>query len=183
MISSKTPRKKTLEDYGYLPGKESGVYYSNQRILSTFPLISLNELSNQPHNSLIKCFASKKKEYKRAFNLLSEQETIIYSAETHEYFLELLRSFLKIQGGEMDAAIKEAREMGRKLDEFIFSHMRPEDRMLGLTPRERVAGLRPEERVAGLRPEERVAGLRPDKVLSMFKPDEIKSYLGKVNQE
>jgi len=60
IISSKTPRESTLREFAYFPAEKSGVYHSKNTFLENIPLILLNELSNEPHNVWIKCFASKK---------------------------------------------------------------------------------------------------------------------------
>ena len=64
----------------------------------------------------------------------------------------------------MNPKIEEAREMGRMLDEFIFSNMRPKDRVFGLTPKEALSAFKPEE------------------VLSTFKPQQIESYLKSIKK-
>ncbi len=66
LLSSRTPRKIFLETFGYAEKEKQGVYYSNHSMLDVMPIISLNELPDQPYNRFIKCFASRKKEKQQA---------------------------------------------------------------------------------------------------------------------
>jgi hypothetical protein len=61
LLSAKTPWAETLEYLGYSQTEFAGVYRSQAPILDQVLLLSLNDLSNEPHNAWIKCFASKKK--------------------------------------------------------------------------------------------------------------------------
>jgi hypothetical protein len=62
LVSSKTPRKSTLQRFQYHKTNYPGVFKSKGPICGLFPIISLNDLSNTPHNILFKLFASKKRE-------------------------------------------------------------------------------------------------------------------------
>ncbi|KPA11698.1 hypothetical protein MHK_008097 [Candidatus Magnetomorum sp. HK-1] len=62
LVASKTPRKSTLQRFQYRGTRYSGVFKSKCPICELFPIISLNDLSDAPHNILFKLFASKKKE-------------------------------------------------------------------------------------------------------------------------
>ena len=64
LLSAKTPNEATLKKFAYYPWKKPGVYHSKNTFLEDILLILLNELSDEPHNAWIKCFASKKKEKK-----------------------------------------------------------------------------------------------------------------------
>lgn len=61
IISAKQPQPETLTKWGYIGTEYSGVYKSQNPLLITIPLLSLNELSDEPHNAFIKCFASQQK--------------------------------------------------------------------------------------------------------------------------
>ena len=61
LVSSKTPRKLTLKRFQYHKSRYAGVFQSMEPICGLFPIISLNDLSDAPHNILFKLFASKKK--------------------------------------------------------------------------------------------------------------------------
>jgi len=66
IILSKTPSIKTLDLFGYQPSKYKGVYKTNHEGWSLITVISLNDLSDKPHNAYIKIFASKKREKNKA---------------------------------------------------------------------------------------------------------------------
>jgi hypothetical protein len=72
LISSKTPQKRTLERFRYHKGKYPGVYQSTCCICRLFPLISLNDLSDAPHNIMFKLFASKRNSYTQAIEKLKK---------------------------------------------------------------------------------------------------------------
>ena len=70
LLSAKTPKATTLQQFGYKATQYAGVYHSTMPTLSYIQLIILNELSNEVHNAWIKCFASRLPEKKKAFNQL-----------------------------------------------------------------------------------------------------------------
>jgi len=47
-----------LETFGYAKKEKQGVYYSNHSMLDVMPIISLNELPDQPHNLCLQTFSS-----------------------------------------------------------------------------------------------------------------------------
>jgi hypothetical protein len=61
LLSAKKPEAKTLTSLGYEATEYPGVYRTQYPIIKNVLLLSLNELSNEPHNLWIKCFASRKK--------------------------------------------------------------------------------------------------------------------------
>jgi hypothetical protein len=61
ILSAKTPQPKALKRLDYFKTRTVGVYRSKEPISAPVLLLSLNDLSNEPHNAWIKCFASKKK--------------------------------------------------------------------------------------------------------------------------
>ena len=71
-IYAKSPSDDTLKKYGYRKTKFSGVYKSNSPVCCLFTLISLNDLSDAPHNILCKLFASKTKEHLKAQEKVNE---------------------------------------------------------------------------------------------------------------
>ena len=71
LVSAKTPGTDVLARYGFEPTERSGVYASEMPIVGTMQVILLNELDDQPHNAVLKCFASRKQEKAKAFETMS----------------------------------------------------------------------------------------------------------------
>jgi hypothetical protein len=67
LLVSKTPRRATLAEFEYEPTEYAGVYKSQNRAFRYVTLIVLNDLSDEPHNMFVKCFASREKEQRKAF--------------------------------------------------------------------------------------------------------------------
>ncbi|MBF0451611.1 MAG: hypothetical protein HQK75_12970, partial [Candidatus Magnetomorum sp.] len=76
IVSSKTPRNPILKDYGYFQSDVNGVYKSNIRAFSHFPLLVLNELADTFNNALIKSFASHKTEREKAEKFFQDKHFI-----------------------------------------------------------------------------------------------------------
>jgi len=71
IVSAKQPQARRLSQWGYVKTELKGVYHNPDNwLLPKIALLSLNELSNEPHNAWIKCFASRKIEKKRALQIL-----------------------------------------------------------------------------------------------------------------
>jgi len=105
LICSQTPRKTTLQKYGYEPGDFEGVYTSHYPLCELFPLISLNDLSDEPHNVMFKLFASKKKEHIKAQKKIkSEEIKEKLTSETVSFITNLFNVLLTNKEGseEMD---------------------------------------------------------------------------------
>jgi hypothetical protein len=71
LVSSKTPNTDILTRYKFEPTQKNGVYVSKMPIFGDMQVILLNELSDKPHNAVLKCFASRKKEKDKAFSTMS----------------------------------------------------------------------------------------------------------------
>ncbi len=72
LLCSKTPRRKTLRKFGYRETKYCGVYKSDHAVISRADLLVLNELSDEPHNAPLKCFASRRSEIQKAYRVVNE---------------------------------------------------------------------------------------------------------------
>ena len=65
IVLSKTPSQSTLDLFGYKPTNCPGVFKTDHEGWSLITVISLNDLTDKPHNAYIKIFASKKREKKK----------------------------------------------------------------------------------------------------------------------
>jgi len=66
IVLSKTPSQSTLDLFGYTSTNCPGVFKTDHEGWSLITVISLNDLTDKPHNAYIKIFASKKREKKKA---------------------------------------------------------------------------------------------------------------------
>ncbi len=181
LLSSRQPNGRFLETFGYQTSEWTGVYTSQNPMLSRLPILSLNTLSAAEHNAYIKCFASRKKEKQRAFNALQTEQQSTWSPNIYWLLLNLWRHWFKPQEGESDMTIQlspeDMKEMADMWGDSLLAILPPEKLLTRLTPEERLAGLDPEERLAGLDPEERLAGLTPEDLAK------IEAYLLQQKQQ
>jgi len=176
ILSAKTPWTETLERLGYSHTPFAGVYRSKTPVFEKVLLLSLNDLSNEPHNAWIKCFASKKKVKQQAIEQLKTLDLISLTEEL-TWFIGGLKKIWSIfsKGGskmKMKYTPEEVTEFGKDLGDVFLASLTPQEKLAGLTPQERVAGLKPSEMLAGLKPSERLAGLKPSEMLAGLKPSE-----------
>jgi hypothetical protein len=176
ILSAKTPQTDTLEKLDYFETQYAGVYRSKALISEQILLLSLNDLSNDPHNAWIKCFSSKKKAKEQALKRLKSLGLIFLNDEI-TYFIGGLKEIMSIfsKGGttmKMNFTPEQVTEFGKALGDVWLAKLTPQERIAGLKPSERIAGLKPSERLAGLKPAERLAGLKPSERLTGLKPSE-----------
>ncbi|HEW98635.1 MAG: hypothetical protein DRR16_09100 [Candidatus Parabeggiatoa sp. nov. 3] len=178
ILSAQTPQARTLERFGYSKTEQAGVYRSNNEVCDGILLLSVNDLSKEPHNVWIKCFASKKKVKEQAVQQLKSLDMISITEEVTWLIggLKKIWSILSKGGSKMKMTFtpEEVTEFGRDLGDVWLARLNPSERLAGLTPQERVAGLKPSERVAGLKPSEMLASL---------KPAEIEDYLKQLKKQ
>ena len=178
LLSSMSPSKKTLTGLGFEPTDKKGVYRCDDPIKGRITILSLNDLAREPHNALVKCFASKPKEQEAAFAMLRETGMMLISPELL-WLLEGLEVTLVEKGGlkmpetaTSEITAEYLMDIGKTIyernlpllpvemllsyvpAERILSHLKPEERIAGLHPAEILGGFKPEERVAGLQPED-----------------------------
>jgi hypothetical protein len=148
LLSARKPQKSTLKKLGYRITQYQGVYHSHFRILKKVILLSLNELSNEPHNAYIKCFASHRQEKAMAFNVLENQAYSSLTTKLINFIDGLKGIWFTLPKGE-DMNLELTPEMitawGEKWGESYLHRLKPEQRLAGLNPEQRLAGLKPEE--------------------------------------
>ncbi len=176
IIGSKHPNGRFMQEFGYQPTKWAGVYHSQQPILKSLPLISLNKLGNAENNAFIKCFASRKKEKLHAFDTLHDENSTNLSSKLRWYVANLWRHWFNPEEGESDMNIQVSQKnfekmidmwgdqllatmppediLSRYTPEYILSRYTPEDILSRYTPEDRLAGLAPQDRLAGLTSED-----------------------------
>jgi hypothetical protein len=144
LMSAKTPRAGTLTKFGYVRTKHKGIYCSKYLLFKKILFIDLNELSNEPHNAWVKCFASQKREKQKAFVQLKTGLTGM--TLSLECFLTGLWKCWFNDTGETDMSIaltpEDVTKIGKMWGKSYLSLLTPEERLAGLKPEERLAGLK-----------------------------------------
>ncbi len=201
LISSRKPRKKTLELFQFEATMQAGIYICKNILADRLTLISLNELESEPHNAAIQFFASHHKSRMQALATLRGEGFENVPTDLLSLLINVvdLKSEQKVT--EMFATIKSddpiyksdawfdllvaampPHELAKRvhLPEFL-EYLAADERLnkpymkhvlAGMNLEQRLAGLEPEERLAGLEPEERLAGLGPEERLAGLGPEE-----------
>ncbi len=166
LVCSKSPNPKRLAALGYVASGAPGVYHNTSILGQRINLISLNELTDEPHNLAFKLFASKNKVRIRSLKKL--QNGPILSEETH-YFLNTLR--LQWQKGEplmMTMTEEEILAFGKTIEKDILRRASYQDRLEGIPAmevlrvypaRELLNGIPLSERLEGIPASERLEGI------------------------
>lgn len=71
LVSAKTPGTTILAHHGFEPTAQKGVYISKVPFIGVMRVILLNELADEPHNAVLKCFASRRHEKSKAFETMN----------------------------------------------------------------------------------------------------------------
>jgi hypothetical protein len=183
LLLAKQPQSETWAKFGYEATAQAGVYGCSHWLLNTIPILSLNELPNEPHNAWVKCFATHRAEKRKAFQLLKQLDWAGFTADLEWFLAGLWRYWFNPTTGDdmslenVELTAEQITEMGKFWGSIYLSKLSAEERLAGLSTEDRLIGLKPEERLIGLKPEERLIGLKPEDVLSRFKLEEIEAYL------
>jgi hypothetical protein len=193
LLSAKKTQSDTLTSLGYQPTKYAGVYRSQIPLFKKVLLLSLNELSNEPHNLWLKCFASRKLVKKQAFQQLKQlkQLGVVSIANELQWFINGLMQIWFGKGEKqmnIQLTPEDVSELGKQMGDIWFanltvdelldrlgreevlSHIKLADRLAGLEPKEVLSHFKPVDRLAGLEPKEVFPHFKPKEVLSHFKP-------------
>ncbi len=155
LISSKTPEKATLDEFGYFSETQPGVWQSSHSLMRHIPLISLNDLPDRPHNAFVKLFATKGKQRIAAMREFREGRVALTESLT-AYVRKFLRILEKLKGdGNMeDMDLELSRGEIMEMVQFMRTVLTTEELMEGISPEKRLEGIPPEQRLEGLTMEE-----------------------------
>jgi len=175
LLSARKPHSNTLTSLGYQLADYSGVYRTQTPIFRNVLLLSLNELSNEPHNLWIKCFASRMAVKKQALDQLKALGLVSIASELTWFISGLMELWFGTAIGEEQMSIEitpeDVSELGKQMGDIwlagltvddvlsrfgqdeLLSHIKPVDRMAGLEPKEVLPYFKPVDRLAGLEPE------------------------------
>ncbi len=177
IISAKIPSDKTLDEFGYRRTEKNGVYRSGNALLKKIAILSLNELSNAPHNAFVKCFASRKAQKKSAFDALRHQGLEAFHVRFQWFMEGLWHYWFTVKGINMkptELTPEQVTEFGRIWTETILASLPIE---------EVLARYKPEEILSAFTPEEILSRYKPEEILSAFTPEEIDAYLRKIRKK
>ena len=205
LLSAKKPHSDTLTFLGYQPTEYPGVYRTQYPLARKVFLLSLNELSNEPHNVWIKCFASRKTTKKQALKIIKELGFVSIAGELKWLISGLMELWFGKTLGEPQMTIEftpeEVTEFGKQLGDVwladltvddmlarfetkeVLSHFKPVDRLAGLETVDRLDGLEPKEVLSHFKPADRLAGLDTDDRLAGLEPEEIEDYLKQLKNQ
>ena len=132
MILSKTPVKSSLNRFGYTPTDKPGVYKTKYEGWSLVTLIVLNELSDEPHNAFVKCFASRQPEKQKAFSAIKAIGSSKYSNDLIFAMQGLFNILFKQSKEEMPMEMmspEKVMELGRQCSDLFLSNLSIDERL------------------------------------------------------
>jgi hypothetical protein len=189
LLSARKPQNSTLKKLGYKNTNIPGVYRSQFRLIRKVVLLSLNELSNEPHNAFVKCFASHRQEKQKAFDLLEQSGLLKSLPNPLRWFITGLKGYwFTLKGDDMDIEItaEQAADLGKKWGDAYISGLSVEelldhyDRQKILAqfkPQDILSQFEPQDVLSQFKPQERLAGLKPQEL------DELEDYFKKREQK
>lgn len=127
VLCAKTPQAERLAAFGYEATELPGVYRSQNIYVAHITLLVLNELRDEPHNALVKAFASRQREKAKAFRLLRRFWRL--SAELLLMF-EVLQAIWSLpEGATMNEILTPERviEIGQEWKRILLSDLPPEE--------------------------------------------------------
>jgi hypothetical protein len=171
LVVAQHPLDKNLQEFGYHIIDKKGVYFSKtDRLARRVPLISLNKLSHGPHNTWIRCFASRKKERDMALTLarklLNQQQASqkwsqrLYLAIGYLYIKFFGRSFVDVSNASYTP--EEMQVMNEKWGEGYLQFFSLD------------------ELLAKFDTEEVLSHFDSETILKHLTPEQIEAYLQKI---
>ncbi|KPA09038.1 hypothetical protein MHK_010728 [Candidatus Magnetomorum sp. HK-1] len=180
LVSSKTPRKSTLQRFQYHKTRYSGVYHSQLPLFDLFPIISLNDLSDAPHNILFKLFASKKK--------ASIDATKKLKSDLYDQLPMPLRTFLSdyinrclIEGGKNMDYLNLTQEERMQLRQEWLSKYKASEILAYYSSSEVLSNYSSSEVLSNYTPSEVFSNYSTDQFLAGLSPDQLKALSKAIN--
>ena len=177
-MSAKKPRSSTLTFLGYQPTEYSGVYRTKNAVTRNVLLLSLNELSNEPHNAWIKCFASQKQAKTQALKIIKELGLVSIAGELKWLISGLMELWFGKTLGEQQMTIEftpeDVTEFGKRMGDIWLADLTVDDILARFETKEVLSHFKPEDMLPYVKPED---------VLSHLKPEEIEEYLKQLKNQ
>ncbi len=179
VLSSKTPQSRFLQRHGYQPAEVEGVYRSQTPILAPMPIIALNQLSNQMHNALVKCFASQYRQRESAFDIVRQNWHTI--PQRLWYFMSGLYRTTDMKGDDLMSippmTEDDVLRAGEEFRQIMLKVSTIDERLYGLNPEDIITRLKPEDIITRLSPEDIITRLSPEDIITRLKPEDIAARL------
>ena len=175
LLNSKTTKKDTLDRFSYSPTDESGVHRSGNPMLEAVPLLTLNDLSKEPHNAYVKCFASRMQEKRAAFRILKGRNISPLSMR----LLRLLQGLWKLwfsKGGDFmkqELTPEDVMEMGKMWGDAYLSSLSPEDLVKAVGTEDLVRAVGTEDLVRAVGTEDFVRAVGTKNIVKAIGSEEI----------
>jgi hypothetical protein len=182
LVSSKTPRKSTLQRFQYRNSGYSGVYHSQCSICSLFPIISLNDLSDATHNILFKLFASKKKASIEATKKIKSTLYDQLPEPLKNFLTDYINRCLKAGGTDMDY-LNLTKEERMQLRQEWLSQYSPSEILANYSPSEILANYSPSEVLANYSPSEIISNCSTDQIIAGLSEDQLKALSKRINSK
>ncbi|MBF0201228.1 MAG: hypothetical protein HQK66_07930, partial [Desulfamplus sp.] len=175
---SKTPDQKLRKMAGFRDEIKPGVFKSSHVVIDAVQLISINDLSDEPHNLYIKCFASKKSVRKRSFNNLLNSRKGMLAFDLYFVFAGLFNIFTRKEKGveimqeTSGYTTDEIMNIGKEMYESFLNYCSLDDILKKYKPEDVLSHYKPEELFVNYRPEDVLSHYKPEDVFSHYKPEE-----------
>jgi hypothetical protein len=173
ILSSKTPRKKTLQETGYYTTDIKGIYKSNLPLFSEITLLSLNDLSDEPQNIPLKLFASHRHQMQNAYQAIQENKL----PEMTKKLGWLFRGFWAIILGrgkkkmetDMDELTAEMlEEEGREWGSFWMANLSAEEKLKNVSVEEKLKDVSAKDLIEKLITDDNISDL-PLEIINALK--------------
>jgi hypothetical protein len=123
IICARTPQDDILKQFDFKPTGVPGVYEcEGSRWCDHLRVILLNELSNEPHNAPLKCFASRQSERRKAFKTIQQSGIFKISSSFGQIIAGLWRLRMReaLDNPEMEGVTPEhVIQLGKEWFEFM----------------------------------------------------------------
>lgn len=175
VVSAQKPQPRTRKKWGYNETMHKGVYQNQEGFLKEIPLISINELSDKPHNAFIKCFATHRAEREKAFDILGQEALPLITEPVEMYLIGLWQWFEKGDIMDIELTPQDIMALGQKFGQTYLSTLSLEKRLAGTAPCEVMNRFRLGDRLAGINPTDVITHLKPKpgEILAGLSPNEI----------
>jgi hypothetical protein len=176
VVSSKTPTGPIIDRAQY-KAVIPGVLRSPLPGYEDVPIISLNDLSDAPHNTLFKLFASKYKQKVIAFANIVKVAPPWGLHDLEKLIGGMCKIMLEKEVGMVpEVTTEDVKMVGGLIGEMLIGAMSPQKRMEGLSTGERVEGLSTGEVMEHLSTGEVMEHFSTDEVMEHLSTDEVMEH-------
>jgi hypothetical protein len=180
LLSAIKPQNSTLKKLGYKKTKVPGIYRSRFQLVRHIILISLNELSNEPYNAFVKCFATHRQEKQKAFDSLEQSGLLNSSTNELKWFILGLKGLWFTDKGDdmnLEMTPEQVAELGKLWGDAFLSSLSVEELLEHYDRQKILSQFKPQEILTQFKPQDILTQFKPQDILTQFKPQEILAEL------